>query len=286
MERLAIGVIVGEAPSELGLAGAAARQPGWSVRAMAVDDASDSVAALVVDVPLVERAAALERLLVRCPRLPILIEAPLVVDPASGALLVDVARDDRVVAANPLRYALHTRRLLEEVTRERIQTFFAAWRFQSELSRDHALPQLLDYLGALCSERPRRISAMQHPDQPIVIVTLRYPSDVLGSIEVGGHLPRGFPTASQLVVECFCETSAFVCEPGHQAVEVYGAEHGAHAWQPEPADAIVTAFAAWLRGGPHPPGSFADNVANLRLVDRVSRALQTGAVLEEWEGAV
>jgi len=169
---------------------------------------------------------------------------------------------------------------LEEVMRERMQTFFAAWCFRSELSRDHALPQLLDYLCALCPEEPGRISAMQHRDQPIVIVTLRYPSDVLGSIEVGGHLPRSFPTESELVVECFCETSAFMCEPGHQAVEVYGAEHGAHAWQPEPADAIVTAFAGWLRGGARLPGSIANDVANLRLVGRISRALQTGAVLE------
>ena len=281
MERLAIGVIVGEPPGDPGLASAAARQPGWSVRAMAVDDCpSDRLAALVVDVPLAGRAAVLERLLALCPRLPMLIEAPVVVHPSLGGVLEDLAREDRVVVANPLRYALHTRRLLEEVTRERVQTFFAAWRFRSELSRDHALPQLLDYLCALCPEMPGRISAMQHRDQPILIVTLRYPSDVLGSIEVGGHLPRSFPTASDLVVECFCETSAFMCEPGHQAVEVYGAEHGAHAWQPEPADAIVTAFAGWLRGGDRPPGSIGNDVATLRLVGRISRALQAGAVVE------
>jgi predicted dehydrogenase len=248
---------------------------------MAVDDPpSDSVAALVVDVPLAKRAAVLERLLARCLRLPILIEAPVVVDPSLAGAMADLARDDSVVVANPLRYALHTRRLLEDVTRERMQTFFAAWRFRSESSHEHALPQLLDYICALCPETPRRISAMQHGEQPIVIVTLRYPSDVLGSIEVGGHLPRSFPTESELVFECFCETSAYVCEPGHQTIEVYGAEHGAHPWQPEPADAIVTAFAGWLRGGARPPGSIADDVANRRLVDRVSRALQTGAVLE------
>jgi hypothetical protein len=206
-----------------------------------------------------------------------LIEGPVVVDPV---VPVDAALEKSVVVANPLRYALHTRRLLEAVTRERVQTFFAAWRFRPESARDHALPQLLDYLSALCPETPRRISAMQHRDQPIMIVSLRYPSDVLGSIEVGGHLPRSFPTASELVVECFCETSAYTCEPGHQAVDVYAAEHAAHAWQPEPADAIVTAFAGWLRGGARPPGSIANAVANLRLVDRVSRALQTGAVLD------
>ena len=89
---------------------------------MAVDDPpSDSVAALVVDVPLAKRAAVLERLLARCPRLPILIEAPVVVDPSLAGAMADLARDDSVVVANPLRYALHTRRLLEDVTRERLQ---------------------------------------------------------------------------------------------------------------------------------------------------------------------
>ncbi|HLZ30357.1 MAG TPA: hypothetical protein VKV73_23800 [Chloroflexota bacterium] len=214
------------------------------------------------------------------PRLPILIEAPVIVDGSLGGVIVDLAGDaDSVVVANPLRYALHTRRLLEAVTREPVQSFFAAWRFRSASNTEHALPQLLDYLGALCPEPPVRISAMQHREQPIVIVSLRCASDVLGNIEVGGHLPRSFPTSSELVLECFCEASALVCEPGHQAVEVYGAERGAHAWQPEPGDAIVTAFAGWLRGGPRPPGSLADNVANLRLVDRVSAALHTGAVL-------
>src|SRR5579859_338982 len=145
MERLAIGVIVGRPPSDSGLASAAARQPGWSVRAMVEDDSpSDEVAAVVVDVPLTERAAVLERVLARRPRVPILIEAPVVVDSAVGNLLEELSRDDRVVVANPLRYALHTRRLLEEVTRDGVQTFFGAWRFRPEVSREHALPQLLD----------------------------------------------------------------------------------------------------------------------------------------------
>lgn len=54
---------------------------------------------------------------------------------------------------------------------------------------------------------------------------------------------------------------------------------------PPPHGAAALVVDGWLRGGARPPGSLANNVANLRLVDRVSRALQTGAVLEEWEGA-
>jgi hypothetical protein len=194
-----------------------------------------------------------------------------------------LADDEAIVAANPLRYALHTRRLPEELARgnDPLQTFFAAWRFRAHSSAAHALPQLLDYVGALCTEQPARLSAMQRHLLPrSLMVTLRYASDVLGSIEVGNHLPETFPSESELVVECFCQASAYSCIPGNQAVQLYGERHTAHEWQPEPADAIVAGFAGWLRGGDRPPGGITNDLTTLRLVDRISQALQIGRVLE------
>jgi hypothetical protein len=284
MERSVIGVI-SEQLSDGGLASAAARQPGWTVRAVPDDEyASDGLAALVVDVPPRGRAAVLERLSARRWHIPILIEGPVIVHPDRTDLVENLGLADLVVAANPLRYALHTRRLLEELTRtdapQSLHTFFAAWRFRPESTTEHALPQLLDYLGGMCPEAPLRVSAMQDVRKSVVIVTLRYASDVLGSIEVGRHLPASFPSESELVVECFCETSAYACEPGRQAVEVYGRDRGAFSWQPSAAEAIANAFAGWLRGAPRPHGSIANDVATLRLVDRIGQALQASSVLE------
>jgi pimeloyl-ACP methyl ester carboxylesterase len=283
VDSLVIGVIEGEVATGLGLARAAARSPGLSVRVLTVDEPySDAVAGLIVDASLGQRAQLLARVAGRWP-VPILIESPVAGDVEHACSVQHLAEDEAIVAANPLHYALHTRRLLEELAgaNDPLQTFLAAWRFRAPSTAEHALPQLLDYVGALCMDQPGRLSAMQRRLGPaIVTVTLRYASDVLGSIEVGGHLPESFPSESELVVECFCHASAYSCVPGNQAVQLYGGGHAAHEWQPEPADAIVARFAGWLRGGARPPGGIANDLTTLRLVDRVSQAIKTGRVLE------
>src|SRR4030081_770659 len=101
---------------------------------------------------------------------------------------------------------------------------------------------------------------MHHVEASVTTVTLRYASDVLGSIEVGAHLPQTFPSASELVIECFCQASAYACLPGNPAVQRYGQQHDAYAWQPDPADAIVAAFAEWIAGGSRPPGTIANDL--------------------------
>jgi hypothetical protein len=115
---------------------------------------------------------------------------------------------------------------------------------------------------------------MQRAEPSILTITLRYTSDVLGSIELGSHLPPSFPSASELVVECFCRGSAYSCVPGNQSVMVYGRDNGASNWQPNPADAIVAAFAGWLDGGSRPVGGLADDLTALRLADRIHQALR------------
>jgi hypothetical protein len=273
---LVIGVIEGDVPTALGLARAAARHPDLAVRALALDPPfsdSESLAGVIVDVPLGQRAELLARAAARW-SVPMLIEAP---------AASDLARDD-IVVANPLRYALHTRRLLEELAQasDPPETFFAAWRFRAPTTADHALPQLLDLLQAFSPDPDQlgRVSAMQRSDPSVLTVTLRYASDLLGSIEVGSHLPESFPSESELVVECFGHTTAYSCVPGAQAVQFYGRSHGAVDWQPDPADAMVAAFAAWLNGGPRPPGGIADDLKIRRLVDRIRQALQMGGVLD------
>ncbi len=271
---LVIGVIEGEVPTPLGLARAAARHPDLSVRALVLDQPfAEPLAGVIVDIPLGQRAELLARAAARWP-VPMLIEAP---------VANDMVNDD-IVVANPLRYALHTRRLLDELAQadDPLETFFAAWRFRPQTTADHALPQLLDFLQALSPgpDELGRISAMERSEPSVLTVTLRYASDVLGSIEVGSHLPESFPSESELVVECFCHASAYSCVPGNQAVQFYGRSHGAVDWQPDPADAMVAAFAAWLDGGARPPGGIADDLKTLRLVDRIRQALQMGGVLD------
>jgi hypothetical protein len=283
MDSLVIGLIEGEGPTELGLARAAARFPGLSARVLTVDEPySDDIAGLVVDASLAERAPLLARVAERWP-VPILIESPVAADLEHAHSVQHLADREAIVAANPLRYALHTRRLLEELTvaNDPLQTFFAAWRFRAQSTMAHALPQLLDYVGTLCMDQPGRLSAMQHHLRPAILtVTLRYASDVLGSIEVGDHLPEDFPSESELVVECFCHSNAYYCAPTNQAVQLYGEGHVSYEWQPKPTDAMVAGFTAWLRGAARPPGGIANDLTTLRLVDRISQALQTGRVLE------
>ena len=284
-DQLVIGVIEADQPTEPGLAQAAKRQPGLTLKTLAVDDsASDAVAALIVDVPVQNRADVLQRLTPRW-RVPILFESPVGLDLESARAVVLACRDeDAMVSANPLRYALHTRRLLDEVARadDPLHTFFAAWRFRAQSNAEHALAQLLDYLQALLprADQPVRISAMQHLDPSVLTVTFRYAADVLGSIELGSHLPASFPSGSELIVECFSEASAFTCMPGKQSVQLYGDTHAAYDWRPEPADTIIAAFAAWLRGGPRPTGSLSNDVTALRLADRIGQAVQAAGVLD------
>jgi len=281
-DSLVIGVIGGQWPTNFGLAQAAGRYPGVSVQAMGVDaPVSEAVAGLIVDAPLEHRPVLLQHLTPRW-RVPILVESPVARDLDSARAVVGGAGNAEIVAANPLRYALHARRLLEELAQagDRLEAFFGAWRFRATSNPDHALPQLLDFIQVLDLGEPWRIAAMQRADPAIITITLRYPSDVLGSIEVGSHLPASFPSGSELVVECFTQTRAYSCAPGNQSVVLYGRDHVAHAWQPDPADAAVAEFTAWLSGGPRPSGSLARDVSALRLVDRVGQALQTGGVLE------
>jgi hypothetical protein len=171
-----------------------------------------------------------------------------------------------------LRYGLHTRQLIDEVAREEgpLETVFGAWRFRPGSHLEAALPRLVDLLAALCPDPVERVSALERREPLVRLVTLRYASGTLASLEIGAHLPDSFPSASELVVECFSAARALHCVAGNQSVALYADGHSLHDWQPDPADAIVTAFAEWLEGGPRPVGSLRNDKAALHITRRIN----------------
>jgi len=276
-----LGLVASERAADQPLARAAAGQRTLPVRQISRDTpVADDVAGLVVAAPLDERAALLAHL-ARTWRVPLLVEAPVAAAAAQAQPLLDLADVDRIVAANPLRYGLHTARLVQQVGHDDdpLHTVFAAWRFRAPAVPEHALPQLLDLLGALGPGALWRISALERSEPAVLVATLRYASGVIGSLEVGSHLPDGFPLAAELVVECSCAERTYHCAPSAQAVSLYGPESTRTEWQPEPAEATVRAFIDWLLGGPRPVGHLRADLAAVADSQWLQEAAQTGAVL-------
>jgi hypothetical protein len=276
-----IGIIGDNTAPEPRLALTATRHAGWQTRLLDLDQSPDAnIAGLVVDLPLESRFEALSRL-ARDWQVPILVEAPAAHSAQALRELAD-ASGDRIVSVNPLRYGLHTRRLVEELQRsgDPLETFFTTLRFRRTELPAHALPRLLDYLVDVCPGGIERIASMTYADPPIQIVSLRSASGVLGSLEIGAHLPPSFPAESELVVECFCKSHAFHCAPMNQAVSVYGATTQRQVdWQPEPANASVRAFATWLEGGPRPPGDLRRDLVATTLAAAIAEAARSQRVL-------
>jgi predicted dehydrogenase len=278
---LEIGIVGTDSATELGLGRAATRHSGLLARTLTVEDVADARAldGLVVDVPLESRGKTLRGLVQSC-RVPILAEAPAADNLEDLRALADMDAV-RIVSANPLRYALHTRRLLEEmrVADDPVETFFAAQRCRGQWIPSHALSRLLDYLVAICPSEITRVAAMAYQDPPILVVSLRYASGAIGSLEIGAHLPASFPNESELIVECFCRSHAFHCTPDSQAVRMYDAATQRQLdWQPEPSDSIVNRFAIWIQGGQRPEGDAARDLHAMTLAVAIMEAARTDRV--------
>jgi len=271
---LLVGIVGGDAPTELNLARAATSAAGLSTRSVAPDTAPDpTLSALVVDVDLDDRADILRRLAATW-QVPILVEAPAADTPQQLRYLAE-ATGDRIVSANPLRYGLHTRRLIEEYrsAEDPLETVSATLRFRRPSLPGYALSRLLDYLNDLYPEDIERIAAMAYQDPLVQVVSLRYASGALGSLEVGAHLPANFPNESELIVECLCRSHLFRCAPAHQSVSVYDPSSVRRIdWQPDPADAIVKSFTTWLRDGPRPAGDVGRDLAAISLARAIADA--------------
>jgi hypothetical protein len=174
---------------------------------------------------------------------------------------------------NPLRYALHTRRLIEEVrhNQEQLETIFIAYRFRRASAQ---LVHALDFLLALQPGEIQHIASLQREKPSLMVASLRYSSGMLVSLEVGNHVPDDFPSAEELVVECFSNEHAYHCMPGNQSISSLSAQTRQVDWQPDVADGIVAAFAEWLNGGPRPPGSGRDDLVALELAERIQSAVR------------
>jgi hypothetical protein len=105
-----LGVIELNGGGGLGLARAVERHPNLMVRPVRLGGArTDSMDALVVDAPLGLCSEVVARLVGEWP-VPELIESPVAADAEQTRL---ISKPDLLVSANPLRYALKTRELIE-----------------------------------------------------------------------------------------------------------------------------------------------------------------------------
>jgi hypothetical protein len=241
----------------IGLGAAARRHPGISVQSLSGDqEPPKDVDAFIVDAPVAKRTEVVERF---SSVAPILTESPIAADV------------DRVVSVNPLRYALHTRRLIEEVRHNEalLETIFIAYRFRRASA---PLVHVLDFVQALQPGDIAHVAALQRDNPSLVLANLRYSSGTLVSLELGNHLPAEFPSDEELVVECFSNERAYHCTPSNQSISSLGGRTTHVDWQPEVADGIVAAFAEWLNGGSRPPGSGGDDLVALGLAERITNA--------------
>src|ERR1051326_1976746 len=201
---LTIGLIQAEGDINNGLAAAARRHPAMSVQPLPVDrDPPEGLDAFVVEAPMASRTDTVKRF--GCVA-PVLTESP-------------ITREvEPVVSANPLRYALHTRRLIEEVRLNEtlLETIFIAYRFRHGAA---PLVHALDFVQALQPGDVEHVAALERDNPSVLLANLRYSSGTLVSLELGNHLPSDFPSNEELVVECFSNERAYHCMPGNQRSE-------------------------------------------------------------------
>jgi hypothetical protein len=254
---LNVGVIQVEGHIGIGLAAAARRHPAMSVQALPVDrDPPEGVDAFIVEAPVSSRTDIVKRF---SSVAPILTESPI------------TSEVDQVVSVNPLRYALHTRRLIEELRHNGtlLETIFIAYRFRRANAQ---LVHALDFVRALQPGEIEHVASLQRDNPSLILASIRYSSGTLVSLELGNHLPPEFPSAEELVVECFSNERAYHCMPGNQSVASIGERSSNVDWQPDVADSMVAAFADWLNGGARPPGSGRDDLVALALAERIRNA--------------
>lgn len=277
MERIDIGVVVTEPGKSSGLAAAAARHPDVAVHLIGVDAPSAAIAGLVVDVPLDQRGETLSTVIDRW-QIPILCEMPAAPARAGAEMIARRPNANALFSINPLQYHLPTVRLREELIRAQdpLETFFGAWRFQRTASSQEALPQLMDYVGSIVGQPLIRLSAMHHADPAVLLLLLRYASNVIGSLEIGTHLPETLTEPSELLIECFCRESVYHCAAENQAIIVEGRIRRRRDWGPDPADGMVSAFVKAIRDGRAPQRGIHDDLLILALSEEILEAARDG----------
>ena len=102
-----------------------------------------------------------------------------------------------------------------------------------------------------------------------------------GAIAESAHAPALRRLTSLVRVRIVCDVRA---EAAQRVAQMLDCAHALHDWQPDPADAIVAAFAAWLRGGPRPHGSIRADLAALALCEQILQAARASSALTTKEG--
>lgn len=117
------------------------------------------------------------------------------------------------------------------------------------------------------------MSASSRGKPEILLAMVRYDSGVVGSLEVGAHLPATARTGPELFIECFCRESVRHCWPGNQAARVEGARPASRDWSPDPAEHMIAVFTDAVHGRDVPRRSLADDVTALELAEELLSGL-------------
>jgi len=271
MNPLPLGIVTLGDTRTRGLAAAAERHPAVVPhRVRPEQPAAGDIAGLVVDVPATDRWKVLTTLVEHW-HVPVLVDAPVAMTSAAVPALVGRRDAVPIFSENPLDHHLPTRRLRSEIAAkgDPLQQFFAAWRFRDGAWRDDAVIQLIDYLGHLTNSRPTRVTTMRRASPRVLLVSLRYADDVVGTVEVGAHLPTSLPQSSELLIECFCRDSVYHCASGNQAITVDGRQRISVDWSADPAAHMVSAFVEAVTHGQAPARSVDADLQTLRICDDI-----------------
>jgi hypothetical protein len=271
VSRLRLAVITDDPPADRGLTAAVERDHRVAAHRVAIgSDLPSDIDGVVVDVPLVKRSEALSLIAGR-PDVPILSEMPVAPSVQQGHLLAEKLSGRRIASLNPLAFHVPTKRLLDLIVDgvDPLETFFAVWRFRPADGRDQALAQVVGFAGSLCRSAPIRISALQHPSASVLIALLRYENGVVGSLELGSHLPDAVTRFPELLIECFCHDSAYQCRAENQAITLEADSRSHRDWAPDPAVAMLAAFLDVIQGDQVPPRGPEDDLKTLAVCEEM-----------------
>jgi len=274
VSRLSLAVITDDPPADGGLAAAVERDHHVASHRVAIGgEFPAGVDGVVVDVPLAKRAEALSMIGGR-PDVPVLAEMPVAPSVQQGRALAETLSGRPVVSLNPLAYHVPTKRLLDLIAGgiDPLETFFAVWRFHPADGWDQALARGVGFAGSLTRSVPIRISALHRPSPSVLIALLRYENGVVGSFELGSHLPDAAPRFPELLIECFCHDSAYHCRAENQAITLEGDSRIHRDWAPDPAVAMLTAFLDVIRGDNGPHRGLEDDLKTLAVCEEMLAA--------------
>ena len=288
MTRLNLAVVADDPPVASGLAVSTERDTRVSAYRVATGrELPSDVDGVIVDVPLAKRYDALSSIAERT-NAPILTEMPVGPSAELCRALGERLSGHRVVSLNPLAYHTPTKRLLEHVSNgaDPLETYFAVWRFHPLDRWDHGLAQLVGFADSLTRSAPIRISALRRSTPAILVALLRYENGVVGSVEIGAHLPEASAQVPELLIECFCRDSAYQCHADNQAITLEAKSRAYHTWAPDPSAAMLSTFLDMLHGDQMPQRGIADDLRTLAICEEILAAATDRTVRQPVDGVL